>query len=124
MVGARTDDLGQARNNAAALGVRSRCGGAFGSVRCRSPSSGARMKMPRPTCVKGGTYYGFQPGNGPAEYAAELAIRHFREQRAILRGEKLRPRRRFKCLAKENAQAWRLFVDEFFEGRDLVPACP
>jgi hypothetical protein len=31
--------------------------------------------------------------------------------------------RAFKCGPPENARAWRALVDEFFAGRDLVPAC-
>ncbi len=79
---------------------------------------------PMPTMVRGGTYYAFQPNNGDAvhEYAAELATRYYREHRAILRGEKL-PARPFKCGPRENAEAWKLLVDEFFGGIDLVPAC-
>jgi hypothetical protein len=30
----------------------------------------------------------------------------------------------FKCGPKENALAWRAFVDEFFAGIDKTPACP
>ena len=79
---------------------------------------------PMPTMVRGGTYYAFQPNNGDAvhEYAAELATRYYREHRAIFRGEKL-PARAFKCGPKENADAWKLLVDEFFGGIDLIPAC-
>ena len=79
---------------------------------------------PMPTMVRGGTYYAFQPNNGEAvhEYGAELATRYYREHRAILRGEKL-PSRPFKCGPKENADAWKLLVDEFFAGIDLVPPC-
>lgn len=71
-----------------------------------------------------GTYYAFQPnnGNGVHEYAAELAVRYFREQGQMLRGGKLRGPA-FKCGPAENARAWSLLVDEFFGGRDLVPAC-
>jgi hypothetical protein len=72
--------------------------------------------------VRGGTYYAFMPGHGPEEYAAELALNYLREQLAASRGERVgRP---FKCGPELNARAWRLIVDEFFAGVDLVPACP
>lgn len=71
--------------------------------------------------VKGGTYYAFQPGNGVGEYAADLARRYYLEHRAVLRGEQLE--KRFKCGPPENKQAWKLLVDEFFDGVDLVPPC-
>lgn len=71
-----------------------------------------------------GTYYAFQPnnGNGVHEYAAELAVRYFREQSQMLRAGKL-ARPAFKCGPAENGRAWSAFVSEFFGGRDLVPAC-
>jgi len=80
---------------------------------------------PGTTKVKAtGTYYAFQPnnGNGVHEYAAELAVRYFREQSQMLARKKLE-RRAFKCGPAENARAWSAFVGEFFGGRDLVPAC-
>jgi hypothetical protein len=55
------------------------------------------------------------------EYAAELALRYYRETRAILRKDK--PIAPFKCGPPENARAWTAFVAEFFAGVDLVPAC-
>jgi hypothetical protein len=64
------------------------------------------------------------PGIPDAErskYAAELAIRWYREHRAITK--KLPRVAPFKCGPKENGEAWRLIVDEFFGGVDLVPAC-
>lgn len=71
-----------------------------------------------------GTYYAFQPnnGNGVHEYAAELAVRYFREQSQMLRDGKL-AKRAFKCGPTENARAWTALVHEFFGGKDLVPAC-
>ncbi len=78
---------------------------------------------PNDTMVKGGTYYAFQPGNGVREYAAELAVRYYREERAALRGEKL-GRARFKCGPAENVAAWDAFVAEFFGGIDRAPPCP
>lgn len=77
---------------------------------------------PSETIVRGGTYYAFQPGNGVGEYAAELALRFYREQRAVLR--ELPPGKPFKCGPPENARAWALLRDEFFGGVDRVPACP
>jgi hypothetical protein len=71
--------------------------------------------------VRGGTYYDFQPGNGVGEYGADLARRYYFEHRAILHRQK--PWRPFKCGNAENAAAWKLLVDEFFGGVDLVPAC-
>lgn len=88
-------------------------------VRCLAPFA------PNTTMVRAsGTYYAFQPnnGNGVHEYAAELAVRYFREQSEMLRANKL-SRPAFKCGPPENARAWSAFVDEFFGGRDLTPAC-
>jgi hypothetical protein len=76
---------------------------------------------PNETIVRNGTYYSFQPGNGVREYAAELALRYFREQRAALRSlPKVKP---FKCGPPENARSWALMRDEFWNGIDAVPAC-
>jgi hypothetical protein len=73
--------------------------------------------------VRGGTYYAFQENNGDAvhEYAAELALRYYREQRAVLRGEPTG--KRFKCGPPENAQAWGLVAAEFFRGEDRTGPC-
>lgn len=76
---------------------------------------------PNETMVRGGTYYAFQPGNDVREYAAELALRYYREQRAVLGS--LRAPKPFKCGPHENAVAWMAMRDEFFGGVDLVPAC-
>ena len=89
-----------------------KCGTA---IRCLGPYS------PNDTIVRGGTYYSFQPGNGVREYAAELALRYFREQRAVVRG--LPKVSAFKCGPPENARAWELMRDEFWDGIDLVPTC-
>jgi hypothetical protein len=96
-------------------GLVARCGT---KVPCLTPYA------PNRTMVRGGTYYAFQPDNGDGvhEYAAELALRYYREQRARLRGEpEVRPA--FKCGPEENARAWSLMVDQLFGGADLVPAC-
>lgn len=79
---------------------------------------------PNDTIVRGGTFYAFQPGNGSTvhEYAAELAVRYYKEQHEMqVRGKLSRPA--FKCGPAENGRAWRALVDEFFAGRDLVPPC-
>ena len=78
---------------------------------------------PNDTIVRGGTYYAYQPGNGVREYAAELALRYYREQRAALRNLSPRPKP-FKCGPPENAAAWTKMKDEFFGGVDAVPSCP
>jgi hypothetical protein len=93
--------------------VAKRCGT---RIPCLAPYT------PNGTIVRGGTYYAFQPGNGVMEYAAELALRYYREQRAALR--KLPRERPFKCGPPENARAWALMRDEFFAGIDVVPSCP
>ncbi len=79
---------------------------------------------PGTTTVRGGTYYAFQQNNGTTvhEYAAELALRYYREHRELrTKGKLSRPP--FKCGAPENARAWRALVDEFFAGIDQTPAC-
>jgi len=94
--------------------IVARCGS---KIPCLTPFTPTEMT------VRGGTYYAFQPNNGAAvhEYAAELALRYYREQRAILRN--LPRPKRFKCGPKENGTSWKLLVDEFFGGIDLTPAC-
>jgi hypothetical protein len=77
---------------------------------------------PTSTMVRRGTYYSFQPGNDVHEYAAEVALRWYREQRAMVRGDKpVRPS--FKCGPFENRRAWEAITAEFFGGVDLVPGC-
>ncbi|HEY1697492.1 MAG TPA: hypothetical protein VGG39_35260 [Polyangiaceae bacterium] len=77
---------------------------------------------PTSTIVRRGTFYSFQPGNDAHEYAAEVALRWYREQRAIVRGDKpVHPA--FKCGPPENRRAWDAILAEFFGGVDLVPAC-
>jgi len=88
-------------------------------VKCLAPYA------PNDTKVRAtGTYYAFQPnnGNGVHEYAAELAVRYFKEQNEMATAKKL-SKPAFKCGPAENARAWQGLVDEFFAGRDLVPAC-
>jgi hypothetical protein len=88
-------------------------------VKCLDPYA------PNTTKVRAtGTYYAFQPNNGDGvhEYAAELAVRYYREQTEMAAKQKL-SRPAFKCGPDENARAWKALVDEFFGGHDLVPAC-
>jgi hypothetical protein len=86
------------------------------SIPCLTPYT------PNETIVRNGTYYSFQPGNGVREYAAELALRYYREQRATMRSlsPKVKP---FKCGPPENARSWNLMRDEYFGGVDVVPPC-
>jgi hypothetical protein len=88
------------------------------TVRCLAPFA------PNDTVVRGGTYYAFQQDNGKSvhEYAAELAVRYFKEQSEMRARGKL-AKRAFKCGPPENARSWQALVDEFFGGRDDVPAC-
>jgi hypothetical protein len=97
--------------------VLGKCGARL-SVKCLAPYA------PNDTLVRGGTFYAFQQNNGDTvrEYAAELAVRYFKEQNEMLARGKL-SRKAFKCGPAENARAWRGLVDEFFAGRDLVPPC-
>jgi hypothetical protein len=97
--------------------ILARCG-TTPKVSCLAPYA------PNNTMVRGGTYYAFQQNNGNAvhEYAAELAVRYFKEQSEMLASGKL-VRAAFKCGPAANARAWNALVAEFFGGRDLVPAC-
>lgn len=87
------------------------------NVACLAPYA------PTSTIVRGGTYYAFQPDNGPleVEYSAELASRYLAEQTAALAGRPQKPA--FKCGPPENARAWQLLTDEFFGGADATPSC-
>jgi hypothetical protein len=95
-------------------GLVARCGT---RVDCLTPFA------PTSTRVRNGTYYAFQPNNGMSvrEYAAELSVRYYREQRDAGSGATIR--HPFKCGPAENGRAWKLLVDEFFAGRDRTPAC-
>jgi hypothetical protein len=97
--------------------ILAKCG-AHPSVKCLTPYA------PNDTMVRGGTFYAFQQNNGDTvqEYAAELAVRYFKEQSEMLRIGKL-SKRAFKCGPVENARAWSAIVGEFFSERDLVPPC-
>ena len=98
-------------------------GGVFDAVvkKCGTRLTCLEPYTPNETIVRGGTYYSFQPGNGVMEYAAELALRYYREQRAALRN--LPKVRAFKCGPPENVRVWALMRDEFFGGFDAVAAC-
>jgi hypothetical protein len=98
-------------------GILAKCG-PQPSVRCLTPYA------PNDMMVRGGTFYAFQQNNGDTvhEYAAELAVRYFKEQSELLATGKL-AHKPFKCGPPENARAWRSLAGEFFAGRDLVPPC-
>jgi hypothetical protein len=90
--------------------------------RCGTRTACLTPYAPTSTIVRRGTYYAFQPGNDVHEYAAEVALRWYEEQRAVVRGERpVRPA--FKCGPDENRRAWQAVTDEFFGGVDLVPRC-
>jgi hypothetical protein len=114
-------------NDAAAGEPTSWSPGALGGIydavvrRCGTKIACLAPYSPNDTIVRGGTYYSFQPGNDVREYAAELALRYYREQRAALRG--LARPKPFKCGPPENGRAWQLVRDEFFGGIDAVPPC-
>jgi hypothetical protein len=93
--------------------IKGRCGAVSGCLTRFAPGS---------TVVRGGTYYAFQPGNGPEEYAAELAVRFYVEHTAILAGKRA-TRPWFKCQAPENAATWAKLTHEMFDDVDLTPAC-
>jgi hypothetical protein len=97
--------------------ILSKCG-AHASMKCLAPFA------PNDTVVRGGTFYAFQQNNGDTvhEYAAELAVRYFKEESEMLAKGKL-TQRAFKCGPPENARAWNALTREFFAGRDLVPPC-
>jgi hypothetical protein len=93
--------------------------------KCGTNSACLAPFAPNDTKVRAtGTYYAFQPDNGDSvhEYAAELAVRYFKEQTEMAERGRL-ARSAFKCGPAENARAWKALVDEFFAGRDLVPGC-
>jgi hypothetical protein len=93
-------------------------------AKCGTKVSCLAPYAPNDTMVRGGTYYAFQQNNGEAvhEYAAELAVRYFKEQSEMQAKHRL-SRPAFKCGPAPNPRVWKAFVDEFFAGRDLVPAC-
>ena len=93
-------------------------------ARCGAMNVGClRPYAPNDTMVRGGTYYAFEPNNGAPvrEYAAELALRWYKEHRALWK--KSAPLPGFKCGPPENARAWDAIVREFFAGVDRTPPC-
>ena len=91
---------------------------------CGTLSACLAPYAPNDTMVRGGTYYAFQPNNGDAvhEYAAELALRYYRENRAAIRGEALK-KPGFRCGPPPNQRAWAALAAEFFGGVDRTPSC-
>lgn len=90
--------------------------------KCGADTACLTPYAPNRTKVRGGTYYAFQPGNDVREYAAELAVRYYREQRGALgQGPKVDPR--FVCGRPENRRAWAALVHEFFRDVDRAPPC-
>ncbi len=93
-------------------------------TRCADDHECLERYSPHPTIVPQGTFYAFDHRTGDVrEYAAELALRYFREHEAVLAGTPL-AQEPFKCQSEENALSWREVVDEFFGGVDLIPECP
>ena len=90
---------------------------------CKTSTPCLAKFAPNDTKVKGGTYYAFQPGNDVREYAAELAVRYYKEQRGVL-GMGPVVKTPFKCTGADNEKSWNAMVAEFFGGIDLTPACP
>lgn len=86
-----------------------------GSVKCLEPYAPTDTTMNQKP-------YAFIDGGKGKEYAAELALRYFREQRLMIDGKPL-PIPAFKCGPPENKEAMALLVDAFFGGVDLVPEC-
>jgi hypothetical protein len=93
-------------------------------ARCGTKTACLAPYSPNDTKVRGGTYYSFQPGNGVVEYAAELGLRYYREQRAVLLRAGAASEVPFKCGPPENAAAWALVRDELFDGIDATRPCP
>jgi hypothetical protein len=91
-------------------------------AKCGARSECLAPYAPNTTKVRGGTYYAFYPGNGVGEYAAELALRYYKEHRAVF--HKTPFGAAFKCGPAENAQAWKAIADEFFGAIDRTPPCP
>ena len=94
-------------------------------AKCKTNMACLKPYAPNVTIVLAtGTYYAFQQNNGSGvgEYAAELAVRYWREQSEMLKTGKMAAKP-FKCGPPENGRAWKSLVDEFFGGRDLTPSC-
>ena len=83
----------------------------------------SRWVVPGRALEEGFTFrYATIPDALPKEYAAELALRYYREQRAALRNISPKPTR-FKCGPAENRRAWEAMRDRFFGGVDATPSC-
>jgi hypothetical protein len=91
--------------------------------RCGTDVTCLTPLVPEPLLVRvaNGTYYSFMPGNGVTEYAADLALRYFKEQTEVLAGRIVK--KPFKCGPAENGRAWAKLVNGFFAGVDRVPQC-
>ncbi|MBX3231707.1 MAG: hypothetical protein KIT84_23225 [Labilithrix sp.] len=93
--------------------IRTQCGN---DDACLAPYA------PDETRVEGGTFYAFDERvDDVREYAADVALRWFREHEAALRGEP--PEAPFRCATPENLTTWTLLVEEFFGATDLLPPC-
>lgn len=90
--------------------------------RCGQKNACLSIYAPTDTKIRG-SFYAFIPQTGAREYAAELGLRYYRENRLALDNKEL-PLKPFKCGAPENLTAWQALAEEFFGGVDLVPACP
>ncbi|MGH7285458.1 MAG: hypothetical protein ACRELY_28385, partial [Polyangiaceae bacterium] len=90
---------------------------------CKTNTACLSKFAPNDTKVKGGTYYAFQPGNDVREYAAELAVRYYKEERGML-GMGPVVKTPFKCTGAENEKSWDAMAVEFFGGIDLTASCP
>ncbi len=91
-------------------------------ARCGKKSACLAPYSPTETMMDG-VYYAFAGRGAAREYAAELALRYYRESREILEGKPLSTLP-FKCGPAENREAWRRIAREFFGGVDPVPECP
>lgn len=92
-------------------------------ARCDNREECLEPFAPDDVHVQGGTFYALdKKTNDVREYAADIALRWLREHRLVLRGDKFEEPP-FRCKTPENAEAWKLVVDEFFGGVDLTPPC-
>lgn len=92
-------------------------------ARCGADDACLARFAPDDAKVPDGTYYAFDPRTGSVvEYAAEVALRWYREHHAIVREGRL-PERPFKCGDELNREAWGRVTHEFFGGLDRVPDC-
>lgn len=91
--------------------------------KCHANAVCLTPNAPTDTMVRGGTYYAFQPGNDVREYGAELALRYYREQRAVKRGAPAKKGASFKCGPAPNPEVWAKMRDAFFGGVDRTPSC-